>query len=133
LRDAYRAEGVSDADAAVLAQTLSRYPDLAAARLAGEEAGGEDAGDARPAARGLATFAAFVVFGAAPILPYLVAAPTGETHLWSAATATAALAALGMLRWRVTGERLSRALGETLLIGGLCGVVAYAVGLAFRL
>jgi len=129
----FRAEGLSDADAAAVAGAYGRYPDLAAARLAGREAGAEDAGDARPAAKGLATFLAFVTFGAVPILPYTLLAPDATTHLWSAAATFAALLALGLTRWRVTAEPFGRAIGETLAVGGVCAAVAYGVGLAFRL
>ena len=42
-----------------------------------------------------------------------------------------ALVVLGLLRWRVTNEAMARCVGETVLVGGICGVVAYGVGLAF--
>ena len=45
----------------------------------------------------------------------------------------AALVALGLLRWRVTTQTLARCVGETVLVGGICAAVAYAVGWAFRL
>ncbi len=50
----------------------------------------------------------------------------------SLAANLAALAALGLLRWRVTAQGLLRSVGETVLVGGTCAAVAYAVGWAFR-
>ena len=40
----------------------------------------------------------------------------------------AALVALGLLRWAATKENLFRCVGETVLIGGTCAAVAFAVG-----
>ena len=48
-----------------------------------------------------------------------------------ALAAMGALVLLGMLRWRVTGEGLLRSVGETVMVGGTCAVIAYGVGLAF--
>jgi VIT1/CCC1 family predicted Fe2+/Mn2+ transporter len=86
-----------------------------------------------PAARGLATFLAFLAFGLAPLLPYFLLEPVPATFTVSIAATVAALAALGLLRWHVTSQTLLRCLGETLLVGGICAAVAYGVGAAFRL
>jgi len=44
-----------------------------------------------------------------------------------------ALVLLGLLRWRVTNETVFRCVGETVLVGGICAIIAYIVGLAFAL
>ena len=85
--------------------------------------------DDSPALSGLFTFLAFVVFGAVPLLPYFVMEPTPQAFWWSVATTFGALSALGLLRWNATGEPIARSVGETILVGAVCAVVAYGVGL----
>jgi VIT1/CCC1 family predicted Fe2+/Mn2+ transporter len=91
-----------------------------------------DPADENPAVTGGVTFVSFILFGSIPLIPYFVADPTETTFRLSVAATATALALLGVLRWRVTGDGALRAVGETMLIGGVCALVAYAVGLAFR-
>jgi VIT1/CCC1 family predicted Fe2+/Mn2+ transporter len=80
------------------------------------------------------TFLSFVAFGVIPLIPYLLMEPTArDTFLVSVGATAGALVLLGLVRWRVTQESLMRCVGETVLVGGVCAAVAYAVGLAFRL
>ena len=71
-------------------------------------------------------------FGAAPLLPYFLLDPVPATLLVSVLATFAALVALGTLRWQVTDATLARAVGESVLVGGICAAVAYGVGVAFR-
>ena len=70
-----------------------------------------------------------VCCGAVPLLPYFVMEPTPQAFWWSVATTFGALSALGLLRWNATGEPIARSVGETILVGAVCAVVAYGVGL----
>jgi len=97
------------------------------------EMGMADPADENPARTGLSTFLSFVTFGTIPIAPYFFAEPVRGTFHASVIATFAALAALGVVRWRATAEPAWRAIGETLLVGGVCAAVAYGVGLAFRL
>lgn len=81
-----------------------------------------------PALNGLMTFIAFVALGLLPLLPYLAGVPDAFAFSVSVGAAALALFCLGVLRWQATGERPLRAIGETLLVGGLCAVAAYGVG-----
>jgi len=85
-------------------------------------------GQSRPLVNGLFTFASFLAFGLLPLVPYFLLPATGTALALSLAATFAALAALGLLRWRATGEGLARSLGETVLVGALCAAVAFAVG-----
>lgn len=123
------ARGLPDDDARAIAVVLARHPDVLSDLVLNPEAG---AGSSGAAVRGLVTFAAFVAFGFAPLVPYLVLGSTPETFRVSVAATFAALAALGLLRWHVTSQGLLRSVGETVLVGGTCAAVAYAVGWAFR-
>lgn len=125
--------GVGTADAEAIAAAMGRNPEFMADFMMQYEIGMGDPRAEQPAARGLMTFLAFVTFGAAPLLPYFVLEPTVEAFRVSVVATFAALVALGTLRWRVTTATLARCVGETVLVGGTCALVAYAVGLAFRL
>ena len=41
-----------------------------------------------------------------------------------------ALTLLGLLHWRVTREGVVRCVAATVAVGGVCAVIAYAVGIA---
>lgn len=129
---ALRQRGVEAEDAARFADVLVRNPTLMAEFVLRVRDGMADPRDGSPALKGTATFLAFVAFGSIPLVPYFLLEPTHETFRLSVAATASALVALGLLRWLVTRERLARSVAETVLIGGVCAAVAYAVGTAFR-
>ncbi|MCV2881034.1 VIT1/CCC1 transporter family protein [Actibacterium sp. XHP0104] len=90
---------------------------------------GSAASDDHPALSGLITFGAFVVFGALPLLPYLIAPDAPSNLRLSVLSTLSALILLGLMRGLATGERLVRSVGETVLVGGICAAVAFVVGL----
>jgi vacuolar iron transporter family protein len=81
----------------------------------------------------LTTFFSFVVFGLIPLLPYVLFRNSALVFQFSLTTTAMALLALGLLRWRVTRQKLTRSLFETLLLGGLAALIAYGVGTLFRI
>ena len=118
-------------DAAALARIYVRNPELLADLRMQHEHGRSDPRDEKAWQTALATFLAFLAFGALPLVPWF-ALPGGSANFpLSVAMALAALTLLGLLRWRVTGGGALRALGETLLVGTICGLVAFAVGTLF--
>lgn len=127
-----RGRGIPDADAEAFADLFQRNPEFMADFMMQYELGMADPREENPAMNGLATFIAFVVFGAIPLLPYFVLEPVRSTFHFSVAATFGALILLGLLRWHVTGNGLWRALWETVAVGGTCAIIAYAVGLAFR-
>jgi VIT1/CCC1 family predicted Fe2+/Mn2+ transporter len=125
--------GVSRADSESLADLFLRNPELMADFVMRYELGMSDPTDGpSPALEGLATFVSFVMFGAIPLLPYFLMEATAATFHTSVAATFAALVLLGLLRWRVTAMPIWRCLWETVAVGGVCAVIGYAVGLAFR-
>lgn len=84
---------------------------------------------------GLATFISFIVFGAIPLMPFIVftsATPVFAFTL-SVMGSFLALVTLGILRWRVIGDRFVRSLLEVVTIGGVAALLAYGVGMFFSL
>jgi VIT1/CCC1 family predicted Fe2+/Mn2+ transporter len=81
---------------------------------------------------GLATFASFIFFGFIPLIPYLFVEELAPAFIGSCVATFIALMLLGTLRWKVSGQKLWKTLGESLLIGGTSAVIAFLVGIFFR-
>lgn len=123
-----RQRGLPAGQADTVTTHLMGHPEIMADLMLTYEFGMSDPDHENPVIGGLFTFGAFVVFGTVPLVPYFLR-PADDTAFYLSVTATAlALLALGLLRWRVTGERLMRCVSETMLVGGVCAVVAFLVG-----
>ena len=120
--------GLSDDDAKTMSTILSRHPRLMADMIMSYEYGMHDPDDENPAINGLFTFLAFVCFGAVPLVPYFLFEPTQATFVTSVLATFLALVALGLLRFGALREKLVRSVGETVLVGGVCALVAFGVG-----
>lgn len=86
---------------------------------------------------GLATFFSFMLFGAIPLLPFMLDAdgsgdPT-TTFIYSSIGTFLALVTLGILKWRVIGTKLTPSLVEVVLVGGTAAILAFIVGTFFSL
>ena len=79
-----------------------------------------------------ATFVAFIVIGALPLLAFLVdmipSVTVGDPFAWSAVLTAVAFFSVGSLKARVVDQRWWRAGLQTLAIGGAAATVAYVVG-----
>lgn len=84
---------------------------------------------------GLATFFSFMAFGSIPLLPFILQehGDAAVAFVYSCAGTFAALVTLGLLKWRVIGDRLSSSLFEVVLVGGTAAVLAYFVGTFFAM
>lgn len=82
---------------------------------------------------GLATFVSFMIFGAVPLLPFMLQTEgdAATAFFYSVIGTFLALVLLGVLKWRVVGGRLHSALVEVVLVGGTAAVLAYIVGTFF--
>lgn len=120
--------GVNDADAVQFVEVLERNPEMMADFMMSYEFGLADPEEENPAVNGLFTFCAFLAFGLVPLIPYLLLPADTLTFYVSVFATFCALFALGLLRWYATLERLTACLSETVLVGGVCAVVAYLVG-----
>ena len=84
---------------------------------------------------GLATFFSFMVFGAIPLLPFMLqeAGDPKTAFLFSTFGTFCALVTLGLLKWRVIGARLMASLFEVVAVGGTAALLAYFVGTFFAI
>ena len=112
-----------------IADDLMESPELVADLMMSYELELPDMRGVSPAMDGLVTFIAFVIFGSAPLIPYLILEGTDRTFILSILCAFVALVALGLMRWWSTREELVRCVGETVLVGTVCALVAYGVGM----
>ena len=84
--------------------------------------------EALPARHGFATFLAFVVIGALPLVPYILPALTIDRFALSVLVTLAALFGVGASRAIVTVDRWWSAGFEMLVLGVLVAAAAYASG-----
>lgn len=85
--------------------------------------------EAEPLRHAAATFVAFVVAGAVPLVPYVgPGSERAEEFFWSSVLAGGALFIVGALRGLVTAERWWRGGLEMLILGVVVGAAAYAAG-----
>ncbi|GIW68074.1 MAG: hypothetical protein KatS3mg099_022 [Candidatus Parcubacteria bacterium] len=89
---------------------------------------------AGPLKRGAATFFAFVVAGALPLLPYVFFSQMALSHqlVFSVSATLIALALVGVGRAYLAKERVWLAVMEMVAIGGLAAAISYTVGWLLR-
>jgi VIT1/CCC1 family predicted Fe2+/Mn2+ transporter len=86
-----------------------------------------------PLRAALATFAAFLIVGLVPLLPFVVPGLQLETRFLASAAGTAvAFFGVGAAKGAVLGRSAPRAGLETLLTGGAAALLAYLVGTWLR-
>lgn len=92
------------------------------------EAEGLASDEAHPVRHGLATFGAFLIAGAVPLISYVI--PSLSAHRFALATALTlvALFVVGALRSWVTSRPWWRSGLEMLAVGATAAAVAYAIG-----
>jgi VIT1/CCC1 family predicted Fe2+/Mn2+ transporter len=84
--------------------------------------------EAFPVRHGLATFLAFIVAGAVPLVPYVVPAISANRFAWSTMLSLAVQFIVGAARARVGAGTWWRSGLEMLGLGVLVGAVAYGAG-----
>ena len=88
--------------------------------------------NASPTSHGLATFAAFVVAGVIPLLPYFFAGEPQQQFLISGTLAAIAFFVVGAARTLVNEGNILKAGLEMLIVGGIAAAVAYGIGFAIK-
>jgi vacuolar iron transporter family protein len=131
----YQQHGYAEADAARMVAMQTADKQRWAAVMMIEELGMVRE-DGNPLANALATFLAFVIAGALPLLVYLLGlvvpiAPDAAFPT-SVVLSGVALFALGAAKVYVTGLNPIRSGLEMLLVGGLAALVAYVIGVLLR-
>ncbi len=128
-------KGYSEVDAITMADLYKKNDTYWVDFMMNHELEMPDPTGDNPFLTGLATFVSFLLFGAIPLLPFML---TGEgspvaAFEYSVMGTFAALVMLGLLKWKVVGTGLAKSLFEVVLIGGVAAIVAFYVGSFFSL
>jgi VIT1/CCC1 family predicted Fe2+/Mn2+ transporter len=131
IRQIFAAKGFAGADLDRVVEVITSDPKLWADTMMSEELGfgSTEPNEIRAA---LSTLVAFVTVGFLPLLAYVYdAIAPGEVEnafTWSAVLTGVAFLAVGAMKSRFVDQRWWRSALETLAVGGLAAVLAYAAG-----
>jgi len=135
VRQLYAAKGFSGDDLERVVAVLTADRDRWIDTMVTEEHGLQLDGP-RPSKAATATFFAFLVVGAIPLMPFLIdelaAGSVSRPFLWSAALTAVAFLAVGAMKGLTLGTRLTRSAIETLVVGGLAASTAWIIGYVLR-
>lgn len=122
-------KGFNSEDANKIMKLFHKNPEFGIEWLMREYHGIPNPGETSPIFSALATLVAFISFGFIPLIPFVLGVidPT-QAFIFSISGVITALVLLGLLRWKVVGYGLIRALGETLLLGGVSSSIAFIIG-----
>ncbi len=83
-----------------------------------------------------ATFSAFVLVGLIPLLPFIIAFGIDirieAQFIWSMIATACAFIATGLVSGYVSNKNIWKRAVETLIIGGIAAIIAYAAGVMLR-
>ncbi|KAI3444625.1 hypothetical protein Pfo_001290 [Paulownia fortunei] len=133
----YQALGMNSSDAATVVSIFAKYPDILVDEKIAAEKGllVPDQTD-KPWKNGLVTFVAFLVFGCAPILAFIILIPFTNSDkikfIGACVLSALALAILGIAKAKIAGQNYAVSMGITLFNGAIAGAAAYAIGWTLR-
>ncbi|MEM9336567.1 MAG: VIT1/CCC1 transporter family protein [Patescibacteria group bacterium] len=128
-------QGFSEADARTLANIYRHNEDYWVDFMMQHQREMPDPRGENEIFTGLATFVSFMVFGAIPLLPFMLQneGDAGAAFLYSSLGTATALILLGLLKWRAVGTKILPSLFEVVAVGGTAALLAYFVGTFFAL
>lgn len=124
----FRDRGLSDNDAATAADAICSSRQAWLDVMLAHELGLQEE-NGSPIKHGLATFTAFIIAGAIPLIPYLFCSGP-NCFIYSATAAAITLWTAGALRTLITGVNWLRGGLEMLGIGSIAALAAYGIGSA---
>lgn len=128
----FQEQGFDTEDSKTLTQIVSKNTDFWVKFMVQYECDMENPEGDSPLYCGLATFASFVFFGFIPLIPYFFNTDPSVTFIYSSLFTAGALALLGSFRAFATKDSYIISIIETLIIGGTAAVLAYIVGILFK-
>nr|XP_043620291.1 uncharacterized protein LOC122592151 [Erigeron canadensis] len=132
----YQALGMNTQDATTVVNIFSKYSNIMIdENMVQNGILSPDEGE-KPWKKGLVTFGAFLVFGSAPILAFIILIPFthNDTHKFIGACVMSALAlaTLGIAKARIAGQNYAMSIVGTLFNGAIAGFAAYGIGWVLR-
>jgi vacuolar iron transporter family protein len=131
--DIMMAKGFSAEDARTLANIYRTNEEYWIDFMMNHELELADPRGENPVYTGFATFISFLIFGAIPLVPFILdlTVDAKTAFVYSIIGTFSALVLLGLLKWRVIGADLTKSLIEVVLVGGVAATLAYYVGTFF--
>ena len=131
IREILESKGVTGDDLTEMTDMVCKYPDLWVDLMMAEELQITDK-DSNPALHGLVTFVAFVSIGFIPlighILGYFYEGIKDNSFIMSIILTLFALIFVGILRVKVTHEKMLLSICEVTVLGGTAAAISYFVG-----
>lgn len=131
IRQIFAAKGFTGETLERIVETVTQNPKLWIDTMLTEELGFQLEGRS-PVRAGLSTFAAFVLVGLLPLLPFLLPVPEPHRFRLSAIVTAVAFAGVGVAKGLVLKRPLLVSGAQTLLVGGVAAVIAFLVGAWLR-
>ncbi len=128
----FRRNSFTQQDAVALATLYRKYPEYWTEFMMKHELNMSNPESEKPTFIALSTFTSFIIFGAIPLLPYILQMKTQVFSVSVVCTAIALLL-LGSLRGMVTKRKPLWGIAETLFVGAISALAAYLVGTFFRI
>jgi len=127
-------KGYSETDATAMADLYKKNEAYWVDFMMSHELELSDPRGDNPVVNGFTTFISFLIFGSIPLLPFIFF-NSGEpktVFMYSVIGTFLALIALGLLKWKVVGSKLSQSLMEVVIVGSSAAAIAYYVGTFFE-
>jgi VIT1/CCC1 family predicted Fe2+/Mn2+ transporter len=132
IRRLYAAKGFSGDKLDHAVETVTAETDLWIDMVIHEEFRLPEIEPGGPLKGAIATFVAFLVAGAVPLLPYVLRFPVDQQFVWSVGLMAFALFSVGSARTLVTKQNWLRSGLEMLGVGAIAAAVSFGVGYTLR-
>ncbi|KAH6789510.1 hypothetical protein C2S51_004516 [Perilla frutescens var. frutescens] len=131
----YQELGMNATDAATVVSIFGKYPEILVDEKMGNEKGGMGEWE-KPWKNGVITFVAFVIFGCAPLLAFIILIPFTNSDsikfVGACVMSALALAILGIAKANFAAQNYMLSMAITLFNGAVAGSAAYAIGWTLR-
>ncbi len=132
VRQMYRKKGFEGTDLERAVEIITSNKERWAEIMLNEEHHMTKEASDRPVVHGLLTFASFAIFGAIPLIPYLIITSSDARFPVAIVSTFFALVLLGIAKSKITRENILRGPMEIVSVGALGAFVAYGVGVLLR-
>lgn len=132
IRIALERKGFTGKDLESATNVITSDKDVWADTMMMEEHGLTLESTEQPMLHGFMTLISFVLFGAIPLIPYVLGVTRDQRFTVAIWSTFAALVVLGLTRSYITKERLFRGPFEIVSVGALGAVVAYGIGVLLK-